>query len=105
MNLKTSKIIALITLSLLTTNAFSMPLVCAESDALSIEVVAELTSTPEDEESNDDRSAELEERQEELAILSVSTPLNAENQTRFFSSSSSRTLVGVSDELIIPPNA
>lgn len=102
----TSHIVALLALFLLGSDALSIPLVCAQGFVYATELDLE-ESLPDGAPSSATSSSasEIEERQDALAISFSSLPSNAEPRDLRYALADEKTLVGVSDELIIPPNA
>lgn len=102
----TSNIVALLALFLLGNNALCLPLVCAQGHVYAMEFDLD-ASFPDSEPSSDAPSSasEIEEREEELFLFSILLPSNAAHRDLRYASMAEQTLVGVSDEPIIPPNA
>lgn len=91
-------------LLLLGTNMFSAPLVSVESDVYAVEIQSQSRPDADVAQSEPLPSAELEERQEESAILTPLSLFPSEDYTRYFFNHADKTLIGTPQDLVIPPN-
>mgnify|MGYP005848927071 CR=1 FL=1 len=89
-------------LLLLGTNVLSMPHVFAECDIDAFECEAQSHSDATQTENLP--SAEVEERQEDSALLIQLGLFCSENRTRCFFNYTDKTLTGARPKLVIPPN-
>ncbi len=98
------KFAATFLLLLLGTNAFSMPLIFVESDLYAVEIESHSNSDADTPQTENLPTAEVEERQEESAILMPPNLFPAQNCLRHFLHYTDRTLIGALPDLVIPPN-
>ncbi len=91
-------------LLLLGTNTFSMPLVFVESDLYAVEIESHSDADADTPQTENLPTTEVEERQEESAILMLPNPFPAQNCSRHFLNYTDRTLIGAHPDLVIPPN-
>ncbi len=98
------KFAATFLLFLLGTNAFSMPLILVESDLYAVEIESHSNSDADVPQTENPPTTEVEERQEESAILIPSNLFPAQNCSRHFSNYTDKTLIGALPDLVIPPN-
>ncbi len=81
-----------------------MPLVVLESDVYAVEIESQSRPDADAVQTENLPSAEVEERQEESAILMQMNLFPSENCARHFLNHTDKTLIGVSPDLVIPPN-
>lgn len=100
-----NKLAAIISfLLVLGTNTFSMPLVVVESDVYAVEIESQSFPETDPVQTENLPSTEIEERQEESAILVQMNLFPAENCARHFLNHTDKTLIGALPDLVIPPN-
>ena len=99
-----SKFAATFFLFLLGTNVFSMPLIFVESDLYAVEIESHSHSDADVPQIENLPTTEVEERQEDSAILMQLNLLPSQNCSRHFSNYTDRTLTGALPDLVIPPN-
>ncbi len=99
-----SKFAAIFILLLLGTNAFSMPLAFIESDLYAIEIESHSNSDADTPQTDNLPTAEVEEFQEESAILIQLNLFPAQSCSRHFLNHTDKTLIGALPDLVIPPN-
>ncbi|MFN3345622.1 MAG: hypothetical protein ACK412_08230 [Chloroherpetonaceae bacterium] len=81
-----------------------MPLILAESDVYAVEIESQSLPDTDPAQTQNLPSAEVEERQEELAILTQTNLFPFENSVRFFFNHTDKTLIGALPDLVVPPN-
>ncbi len=81
-----------------------MPLIFVESDVYAVEIESQSLPDTDPVQMENLPSSEIEERQEESAILMQMNLFPSENCTRHFLDHTDKTLVGALPDLVIPPN-
>lgn len=103
-HLTMGKFAATFLLLLLGTTSFSMPLISIESDLYAVEIESHSHSDTESTQTENLPTSEVEERQEDSAILMQLNLLPSQNCSRHFLNHTDKILTGVLPDLVIPPN-
>ncbi len=81
-----------------------MPLVFVESDIYAVEIESQSYPDTDATQTENPPNADIEERQEESAVLTQHNLFLANNYTLHFANHVDKTLIGVHPDLVIPPN-